>query len=488
MRRLHWSWTLVTLPVPVLIASRAGLSELAFALTVAAASAARTGRRRHREDLLDGGDLARAARARSSPAETLVPLVRAAVAGPRRRAPDARGRMTLGRDAHGRPVRISVGGGRHTLVVGATGSGKTVTQTAIAVRAIEQGAAAIVVDPKGDAHLRGALAAASARAGRRFLAWSPLGGSVYNPFGRGSGSEIADRLLAAEPFSEPHYLRQAQRYIAHAVDAMRAAGEEVCLRTIAEHLDPARLEMLARALGEAGRPTQDYLDALTGRQRSDLSGVRDRLALVAESDVGWWLDPRNAESPRFDLATAVRAGATVCFALESDRRPLISAMLGAAVVQDLLGVVAALQAGPSPALVMIDEFSAIAPRHVVRLFARARSAGFSLLLGTQELADLRLRGGEQLLEQVLGNLTSLIAHRQVVPASADLISAVAGSRGTWRLSRRSDGSYTRTRAQERVLAPEQVARLGTGRAAVVPLGSGAAHIVRVEPARGDGPA
>ena len=32
---------------------------------------------------------------------------------------------------------------------------------------------------------------------------------------------------------------------------------------------------------------------------------------------------------------------------------------------------------------MIDEFAAIAPAHVSRLFARARSAGIGLLLGTQ---------------------------------------------------------------------------------------------------------
>ena len=68
-----------------------------------------------------------------------------------------------------------------------------------------------------------------------------------------------------------------------------------------------------------------------------------------------------------------------------------------------------------PTLVVIDEFSAIAAEQVVRLFGRARSAGLSLLLGTQELSDLRLPGRERLLEQVLGNLSVLIAHRQVVP-------------------------------------------------------------------------
>ena len=64
----------------------------------------------------------------------------------------------------------------------------------------------------------------------------------------------------------------------------------------------------------------------------------------------------------------------VYFNLEADRRPLLAQMLGAAIVQDLQAMVAALQGRPVPTLVVIDEFSAIAPEQVVGLFGRARSA------------------------------------------------------------------------------------------------------------------
>ena len=172
----------------------------------------------------------------------------------------------------------------------------------------------------------------------------------------------------------------------------------------------------------------------------------------------------------------------VYFSLESDSRPLLSAMLGAAIVQDLQTTVAALQSTPVPTLVVIDEFSAIAADQVVRLFGRARSAGFSLLLGTQELSDLRLPGHERLLEQVLGNLSALIAHRQVVPDSAELIASIAGTRGAWRVSRHSEGSTTRVRSRERVLEPSRVMSLGRGWAAVLVLGDGAsARVTRIFP-------
>jgi hypothetical protein len=46
----------------------------------------------------------------------------------------------------------------------------------------------------------------------------------------------------------------------------------------------------------------------------------------------------------------------------------------------------------SPLVVLIDEFSAIAAEHVARLFGRARSAGISLVLAKQELADIQAVG------------------------------------------------------------------------------------------------
>ncbi len=96
-------------------------------------------------------------------------------------------------------------------------------------------------------------------------------------------------------------------------------------------------------------------------------------------------------------------------------------MLGGAIIQDLQSATAALQSSPVPTLALIDEFSAVASQQVVRLFGRARSAGISVVLGTQELSDLRLAGQERTLERVLGNVGVLLAHRQGVPESADLI-------------------------------------------------------------------
>jgi type IV secretory pathway TraG/TraD family ATPase VirD4 len=490
--------------MPVMLL-RAPLAGSATTLGLATLAAAVRGRRWHREDLEAGADLAEIASERHHPLDALrlasgllganlaaiwsarwsarrssaarLPLAGARDGGLKRSERSHRwlrgDELTLGDDAHGRPVSIRLGGageGAHTLVVGATGSGKTVTQTWIATHAIARGMAVVVVDPKDDRALREAVRRAARSAGRRFIEWTPTGPSVYNPYARGGETEIADKALAGERYTEPHYQRQAQRYLGHAVRVLHGAGVEVSLAGLVRMLDPAQLELLARELPpESARVVHDYLDSLTARQHSDLTGVRDRLAIMAESDVGPWLDPVTPGAQRFDLLDALRARAVVCFSLRADSRPLLAQMLGGAIVQDLQTVVSALQGHPVPALVLIDEFSAVSAEHVARLFGRARSAGISLLLGTQELSDLRLPGHEQLLEQVLGNLTCLIAHRQVVPDSAELIARLAGTRGAWHTTRSSDGRVSRTRAREYLINPEEVRGLTRGRAAVIRL-------------------
>jgi type IV secretory pathway TraG/TraD family ATPase VirD4 len=469
---LHWSWSLVGGVLCLLC--RPVIGDSAFALLAAATFAAVLGRRWHREDLDAGRDLARVAARRLAPAQLPSSLLRALA--PRLHSaggasPWFRGEeLVVGREPGGRPVSVPFGGSRggtHTLVIGATGSGKTMTQSWMVVGAIERDMAAVVIDPKGERAMCESLRRAARARGRAFVAWSPEGPSVYNPFARGGSSAIADKALAGERFTEPHYLRQAQRFLGHLVRALRAAAIEPSLQEIVAHLDPAQLERLARTLPEADAgPVHAYLDSLTPRQRADLSGVRDRLAILAESDLGRWLDPRTAGAQRFDLLHALRARSVVYFNLDADSRPLLSQMLGAAIVQDLQSAVATLQGDPVPSVAVIDEFSALSVEHVVRLFGRARSAGMSLILGTQELADLRLAGRERLLQQVMGNLTTLIAHRQVLPESATLIAGLAGTRGAWRSSLRSDGSVTRTRAREALLGADDLMSLAAGWAAV----------------------
>jgi hypothetical protein len=493
---LHWSW--------VWLLAGAGLvlwyltPVIAVAVLLVSLRAAREGARRQREDLYRGADFAQAARERLGPVQTLGRLIEL---HRQRSRVDAgvwtiNGRLMVGVDGRRLGVSIPAGGrsGSHTLILGATGSGKTVTAAWIAARQVEAGCGAVVVDPKGDGVLEAELAWAARRTGRSLLRWGPEGPLAYNPYASGAVSEIADKALTGERFTEPHYERQAQRYVGIAVKTMRLAGVPVTPASLAFHLDPRELEVCARNLPEEEAPAvHGYLDALTERQVRDLAGIRDRLSILSESDIGPWVNPTNGGG--LDLGQAVRERAIVYLRLDSDQRPLLSQMLAGALLSDLITLSASLQAQPVPTVVVIDEFAAIASAHVSRLFARARSAGISLVLCSHELADLAsVRRG--LREQVLANVSALIAHRQNVPDSAELIAAIAGTKPVWIASELIDGRTGRlarvSRRRERgyEIQPSLVTQLPTGVAVVITPGSqqgpALARIHHPSVARGEG--
>ena len=484
--QLSWTWAAAALPVWLIVQPLLGSFGLTFG--VAALAAASRGRRWRREDIQAGGDLAQIVRSFQGPLDAVRALNgKAAV---RRLLSHGASwfqgdEVLIGQDVEdGGLVRIPLGGpagGTHMLVLGAAGAGKTVTMTGIAVHGVEHGMGAVLLDPKGDPSMLVAARDVAAREGRPFVHWTPEGSVVFNPYAHGSDTEIADKLLAGEQWSEPHYLRQAQRYIGHEVRVLRQAGIVVSLANIVRYLDSDELDVLVRGLPEQRvEQVQAYLKSLSAAQQTGLSGVRDRLAVMAESDVGRWLDPETPGVASFDLLEMIEQRAVVYFSLQADRRPLLAQMLGAAIVQDLQSAVARLQDRRLPTVVVIDEFAALAAKQVAGLFGRARGTGMNLVLGTQELADLRLPGLEQLHDQVMGNLTSLISHRQVVPASATLIADVAGTRGAWSTTVHSDGKGTRSRGREYVVHPDEIKSLPRGHAVViVPTGKCPVRITKI---------
>jgi conjugal transfer pilus assembly protein TraD len=479
-RGLAWSWGLpLALGVP--IAAALGwkpctcYAAMSFVTGVG-------GFALHCRDLKAGGDLASRARARRGIADAV--RGRRSLRQIRRARWITDGGMVGGIDQRGRPVEIPICGDRpaNGLTLGATGSGKTIFLLLAALAAIARGLGVLVVDPKGDDYMLEQLGREARRTGRLLLVWDPAGGSVYNPYEHGSDTEIADKLLAGETFTEPHYLRLAQRHLGHVVRALRGAGMQLSLARVVDYMQASRLASLARDLpAPSTTALLDYLESMSAQQERDLAGAVNRLATLADSDLGRWLEPETSTAA-IDLRTALEHGDVVVFRLEADRRPLAAPMLAGAIVQDLVAICAARQSGEHrPGLVIIDEFSGVAAREVVRLFSRARGANLSIVLGTQEAADLssvqRNGGvpGAGILDQVLGNIEVLVAHRQNVPESAELVAAIAGTRGAWVTTEQTGGGYggfrtglgSRTRGREYAVHPDEIKCLDVGEAVVI---------------------
>lgn len=497
--RLRWSWALLAAPLiwPVWLVSW----KVGLALGLAAALCAGAGAYWHLEDIRRGGDAARASRDAVGP----LAFARARLAERRDGAGEGRvrgGGLALGRSRRGGLCRVPFGlnQGVHGLVLGATGSGKTVTQAAIADAYLRAGMGAIVLDPKGDRYLRGVLEDAAQAAGRAFREWTPRGPCVYNPLARGGPTEVTDKALAGSRWSEPHYELATQRLLGKVAATMRAAGKwPPTLSALVHHMDPDRLDALgAEVGGEIGASVAAYVDSLSARARADLGGGRDRLAVLAEGELGPWLDPSQEAGPELSLADSLRAGEVTYMHIDADRYPAASRLLGAAVIIDLVTLTADLHGEGVRGLVVVDEFAALAAEEVGRLFGRARSAGLSVLLGTQSLADLRGARPEDptdsLTEQVLTNVAYAVIHREADPDSAERLARVAGTEPSFVTTEKVGGPVrkpwerpegTRTPERRFVVSPDQFKRLGTGEAVVIqPTARRPAEVVEIWPAQG----
>jgi hypothetical protein len=385
-------------------------------------------------------------------------------------------------DERGRTVRVAdehLAG--HTLIVGATGSGKTTTLLVILAAAIRRGHPVVMVDLKGDPALLGQLRACARRAGRPFSSWSIDGGAAWNPLAAGNPTELKDKLVGLEEWTEPHYRRAAERYLQAVFTVLAHRGHTPDLERVVELMAPGALNGELRHLPEAlAQRIGAYLDGLAADQHSAIRGLATRLAVISESVAGPYLGA-NGTGPVIDLRATLRDGGVVAFSLNSSTYGELAAHLGALVIQDLKTAAGDLLHAPAalPAYIAIDEFSALGADHLLALLARARGAGIRVLLCTQELADLD-RAAEGFRDQVLGNTATKLAHRQDVPPSADTLAAIAGTRQIWHRTYQTDallggagiadtdtGMGTKRLADEYRVHPNTLKTLRTGEAILI---------------------
>jgi conjugal transfer pilus assembly protein TraD len=158
---------------------------------------------------------------------------------------------------------------------------------------MEAGFGVVVLDTKADPSLALSLQAEAKRRGRLFYFWSLDGGDRWNPLLRGNRSELKDKLIATEEFSERHYQAMYERYLVNLFRALEDKRAGRHLRGVVRLLDPAALAMEARRLRNerAAQEIGAYLAGLSQDQVKHLAGLKDRLALLVEGGQGEWLMP-----------------------------------------------------------------------------------------------------------------------------------------------------------------------------------------------------
>jgi hypothetical protein len=410
--------------------------------------------------------------------------------------------IVLGTDAAGARTWITERElASHGLILGASGAGKTTTLLTILTQLIERGRPVVAIDMKGSPSFARALEHAAAAAGRPFRLWTPDGPNHWNPLEHGNATELKDKLIGAERFTEPHYKRAAERYVLNALQVLEQLhpNRAPTLGVVVELMDPRRLAASLRSVpGPLGERVRDYLASLTHDQLSGIRGLQTRLAIITESHTGKYLLATGGGAVAtgggaVDVRQALRGPEVVLFSLNSNTYGELAAQLGTLAVQDVICASGdrlqerALGRQQDLAVVAIDE-SAVLGSQLITLFARGREAGVATLSVTQEMVDYdRIAHG--LRDQVLGNTEIKLAHRQEVPRSAQTIAEIAGTEKAWEETERIGGSLltgypvtrgTRREVERFVIHPNEIKTLPPGNAVLIAKARGGrAKVVRV---------
>jgi hypothetical protein len=397
----------------------------------------------------------------------------------------------------------------HGVIVGASGSGKSTTLLKILSDQIRSGTAVVAIDMKGSPSFAIDVARAAGAAGREFRVWTPDGPATWNPLAHGNATELKDKLISMERFSEIHYQRAAERYLQLVLQLLQLTGGPEGAHTmprpegaptvpgpqwaptmhdVVSLMDPSRLEGLLRAApANFADHVHRYLAELTPDQLSAIRGLGTRLAIIDESHTGRYLGrPASrlsvcspAPEPSVDLRAALGGEQVVLFSLNASSYGKLSAQLGALVIEDLITAVGERTRNPRlrhPALVAVDEFSGLEGDRILGLGARCREAGVGLLIATQEPTDFE-RAGRGLRDQILGSTAVKIVHRLDVPSSAKMMAELAGTETVWEFSHqlehhplfgdRESGRSTAREVERLLVHPNVIKSLPTGQAVVI---------------------
>lgn len=358
----------------------------------------------------------------------------------------------------------------HTLIVGATGVGKTRLYDLLVSQAIVRGEPVVIIDPKGDQGLAGNARRICESLGEpeRYVYFHPAHpekSACIDPLRNWNRkTELASRIAAlipSETGADP-FTAFSWKVLNDIVNGLIATGQRPNLVQLRRYVEGGADDLLLRALRahfKAHVPdwksrVSAFVKQVKGNQllayisfykeivihdapSVELDGListyehnREHFQKMVASLIpilSMLTSDKLAEllSPDFspghdrvvtDMARVIRSGKVLYVGLDSLQDPTVGSAIGSILLADLTAV-----AGDrynygihdsKPVNVFIDEAAEVINQPTIQLLNKGRGAGFRMFIATQTFADFAARlGDENRARQVLANTNNKITLR-----------------------------------------------------------------------------
>lgn len=309
------------------------------------------------------------------------------------------------------------------LVLGTTGSGKTVTLQRFYQRAMMKGYSLIIVDGKPTDKNVAWLQAMAEKHDRKFYGFNCGNYCHYDPLANGGYTELKDKIISLKDQWENDYYRSiAEDYLQATFEILLQSGKSFDLKQVTECLNHDDLLCVAREIGND--TLLKRVAGLVGYDHKDITGLKAHLNLLIHSELGqYFLIDQNM----FSLSQAIEENAVVYFALPALRYPSFSKVLGKLVINDLKATIDRNNNQNKRVFMVFDEFSVFAGDQVLNLVNMGRGKGVHAIFGTQGLADLE-KVDESFKGQLLNCANTLICHQLNDQKSAEEIAHWIGTK------------------------------------------------------------
>jgi hypothetical protein len=384
--------------------------------------------------------------------------------------------------------RIPCHAGRHLLIAGATGAGKTVSARRwLLARILADGAAAVATDPKGDRDLEHDLRHAARLVGRPFVLLDPRdpNSDRWNPLWSHDTGAVVSRLvapIAAGEGNARYYADLLQIHLGIVTAGLQAADLwPASMPLLLEAAQLSSYDALIALVKHACGPDAEITQRMRAHRaiiaspegKRDLAGGTLRLRVTAGETWRRVLTP--GPSGAITLPAALAAGAIVLLRTWVDDLPDEAKAITTLFLADTAAAALTLEPGQDWAA-LIDEFGGVlstgAGERALALMQRARSAGGQVAVTTQSISDFAAAtGNTALLDAMADNFAAGIFHRQASPESRDWLARLIGTRELWQSTERtsmsrSDGVGSRRRVREFLVRPDEFRTFAVGEAIV----------------------
>jgi len=307
---------------------------------------------------------------------------------------------------------------RHSLIVGASGYGKTVAIDNLIYSDLKLGKPVLYIDPKGDQESLEQFINLCRLCDRDYQIFSEFyngtGAISLNPVKDGSATQIADRIHAAFSWSEEHYANCCY-------DALKSA-----IKTLKRLNQPISFASILKVIKDESCPN----DPEAIFERKDITGIISRLEKVVDSDFGEKLAANG-----LSFKEIWGSGKCVYIGLPVLGYPVSARSLGKIILGDLtFAVYDKYRNFTNPEYqkyksigVHIDELSAIITDEFIEILNKSRKAGMEFTFAIQSPSDLE-KISPELKDQIFENTDNWLVFKQRLAKSATEISEAIGTR------------------------------------------------------------